>query len=101
MSFNYQGTTDGVNYANANNLTSIIATGNPATVGSEVFNGYYRNANSEVNGNFTSTLRSLGLQNQSLAVRIYTNVPEPSSVCVLGLGVGAWIVTRLRNRRTA
>jgi hypothetical protein len=98
LTFNFQGTTDGVNYVNANNLTSVIATGNPATVGSEVFNGYYRNANSEVNGNFTSALRSLGLNNQSLAVRIYGDVvPEPSSFALAGLGAAALVIFRRRK----
>jgi hypothetical protein len=102
LTFNYQGSTDGgVTYNNVNSLTSLITSGTPPTVGSLVFNGYYRNANSEVNGNFTSTLRSLGLQNQGLAARIYTVVPEPTSACFLGLGLGAWLVARLRGNRTA
>ena len=102
LSFNYQGTTDGVNYANANNLTSVIATGNPANPGSEVFNGYYRNANSELNGNFTSTLRSLGLNNQTLAVRVYGDVvpvPEPTTAARVGLGSAALLIFRRRTVR--
>ena len=74
LTFNYQGTTDGINYNSVNSLTSLISYGTAPTVGSQVFNGYYRNANSEVNGNFTSTLRSVGQQNQSLALRIYGEV---------------------------
>jgi hypothetical protein len=79
ITFNYQGTTDGgVTYNNVNSLSSIIAYGTAPTVGSLVLGGatggYYRNANSEINGNFTSTFRSLGfLTNQSLAVRVYGN----------------------------
>jgi len=102
LTFNYQGTTDGVTYNNVNSLTSLISYGSAPSVGSLVFDGYYRNANSEVNGNFTSTLRSLGLTDQGLGVRIYgTAVPEPTSVALLGLGLGAWVVASLRSARGA
>ena len=99
LTFNYQGTTDGVNYANINALTSIISYGTAPTVGSQLFNGYYRNANSEVNGNFTSTLRSLGLTDQGLAVRVFGNVtpaPEPTTMALLGAG---GVLLFLRRRR--
>jgi hypothetical protein len=87
VSLNFQGTTDGVNYASINSLTSLIQYGTAPTVGSQMFNGYYRNANSEVDGNFTSTLRSLGQTNQSLGLRIYgTSVPEPTTLALLGAG---------------
>jgi hypothetical protein len=99
LTFNYQGTTDGVNYGNYNNLTSIISSNAPTT-GSEVFAGYYRNANNppESDGNFISSLRSLGgLGNfQSLAVRIYT-VPEPTTLALVGLGVGGLMFFRRRK----
>lgn len=90
LTFAFQGTTDGATYAPANNLTSLITYGVPPTVGSQVFNGYYRNANSETNGNFTSTLRSLGVTNQSLAVRVYGDVvaaPEPSQYVAFAIGI--------------
>jgi hypothetical protein len=74
ITFEYEGTTNGTNYNTANNLTSLISYGAPATVGSNVFNGYYRNANSETNGNFTSTLRTLNNSDQSVAVRIFGNI---------------------------
>lgn len=87
VTLNFQGTTDGVNYASVNNLSSLISYGTPATVGSNVFNGYYRNANSETNGNFTSTLRSLGLTNQSVALRVFgTAIPEPGTWALLSVG---------------
>ncbi len=88
MTFNYQGSTNGgATYSNINNLTSLI-TGNAANaVGTNVFNGYYRNAAGETNGNFTSTLRSLGnLTNQSVGVRIYGDIPAPGSLALVGLG---------------
>lgn len=99
----YQGSTDGTTYASANNLTSLITTGTAPTVGSEVFNGYYRNAASETNGNFVSTLRSLGLTNQSLGLRVYGDVaavPEPGTWAMIALGaMGMVAVRRVRTRR--
>ena len=98
LTFNYQGTTDGVNYASANNLSSLISYGTPATVGSLVFSGYYRNVNSEVNGNFTSALRTLGNANESLGVRVYGDVvPEPTSFALAGLGMVAVMILRRRK----
>ena len=99
VTMSYQGTTDGVNYASATSLTSVVSYGTAPTVGSESFNGYYRNANSETNGNFTSSLRSLGYTNQSLALRVYGNVqatPEPSALAALGLGAFAMLRRRKR-----
>ena len=99
ISFNYQGTTDGVNYSSLNSLTSIIQYGMTPTVGSQMFNGYYRNAASEADGNFTSTLRSLGVANQSLGLRVFgdvTPVPEPTTVALLG---GGAVLLFLRRRR--
>jgi len=98
LTFNYQGTTDGVNYSSPNGLTSIISSNAPS-VGSEVFAGYYRNANSETDGNFTSSLRALGGLGtyQSLAVRIYTvPVPEPAAVALVALGSAVLIFRRRR-----
>lgn len=100
LSFNFQGTTDGVNYSSVNSLTSIIQYGMAPTVGSQVFNGYYRNANSETNGNFTSTLRSLGFQNQSLGLRIFGDVapvPEPTTMALFGSSA---VLLFLRRRHT-
>jgi len=96
VSFNVQGTTDGVNYASINSLTSLIQYGMVPTVGSQLFNGYYRNANSEVDGNFTSTLRSLGYTDQSLGLRIFSDVPEPTTLALLGAG---GVLLFLRRRR--
>lgn len=98
ITFNYQGTTDGVTYNNVNSLTSLIGFGTPPTVGSQVFSGYYRNAASESNGNFTSTLRTLGNANESLALRVYGNVvPEPRSFAFVGLGSAALLIFRRRK----
>lgn len=106
----YQGTTDGVNYAPANGLTSLITNGTAPTVGSQVFDGYYRNASSETNGNFVSGLRSLGLTNQSLGLRVFGNVappavPEASTTVSLGLllalGMGGLVVASKRKKASA
>jgi hypothetical protein len=100
LTFSYQGATDGVTFSTINSLTSLISYGAPASVGANVFNGYYRNANSEVDGNFTSSLRSLGLTDQSVAVRIYgdvTVVPEPASMALAGLGCAVLVIFRRRR----
>jgi hypothetical protein len=98
ITFNYQGTTDGVTYNNVNNLSSLISWGTTPTVGSQVFSGYYRNANSEVDGNFTSSLRTLGNANESLGLRIFgTVVPEPSTFAIGGLGAAFLLIFRRRK----
>ncbi|MFL6594245.1 MAG: PEP-CTERM sorting domain-containing protein, partial [Chthoniobacterales bacterium] len=102
LTFAYQGTTDGVNFASANGLSSTIAGGPAPTVGSDVFNGYYRNANSETNGNFTSSLRSLGGigAQQSVMVRVYGDaVPEPSTLALVPGGVGLLLFLRRKGLR--
>jgi hypothetical protein len=90
LTFNYQGSTDGgATYNSVNSMTSLISVGTiePTSVGSRVFDGYYRNANGEIDGNFTSSLRALsGASNQTLAVRIYGTVPAPASLGLLGFG---------------
>jgi hypothetical protein len=96
ITFNFQGTYDGVNYFSTNSLTSLISYGLPPTVGAQVFNGYYRNAAGESDGNFTSALRSLGLNNQSLGLRVF-GVPEPSSAALLGLGAAALFYFKRRK----
>src|SRR5581483_5709734 len=98
LTFNYQGSTDGgTTFNNVNSLTSLITYGTPPTTGSLVFSGYYRNANTETDGNFTSALRTLGQTNESLGVRIYgiAPVPEPGSMALVGMvavggGAGWW-----------
>lgn len=106
----YQGTTDGVNYASASNLTSLVTYGTAPTVGSNVFDGYYRNANGETNGNFTSATRSFGQTNQSLALRVFGNVtppavPEASTTVSLGLmlalGMGGLVIASKRKKASA
>ena len=94
LTFNYKGTTDGTTYNNVNSLTSLISYGEAPTTGADLFNGYYRNANSEVNGDFTSTLRSLGQSDQSDAVIIYGTVPEPSTLALAALGGLGWFFRR-------
>jgi len=99
LTMNVQGTTDGITYNSVNSLTGLIGSGAVPVTGSNVFNGYYRNANSETNGNFTSSLRSLGLTNQSVAYLLYTDpVPEPGTVLLICGGVS--ILGLLRRRQS-
>jgi hypothetical protein len=92
LTFLYEGTTNGSTYHIANNLMSLISYGVPATSGSDVFNGFYRNVNSETNGNFTSTLKSFnGLVDQTLAVRIFGDVGNITSQWTADSG-GSWTV---------
>jgi hypothetical protein len=100
ITINIQGTTDGTTYNNINNLNSVISYGTAPTVGSDVFNGYYRNANSEANGNFTSGLRTLGQPDQGLAMRVYGDivpVPEPATMALLTAG-GLGLLALRRQR---
>jgi hypothetical protein len=96
VTVNVQGTTNGTTYANANNLTSIITYGQTPAVGSLLANGYYRNGNSETNGNFTSGPRLLsgGYLNQGVALRVYSPVPEVSTWLLMGLGLAALALRR-------
>jgi hypothetical protein len=99
LTFNYQGSTDGgVTFNSANSLTSLITFGDPPAVGSLVFSGYYRNAASEINGNFTSSLRTLGNANEGLGVRVYGNVvPEPGTISLVALGALGLVLYRRRR----
>ena len=98
LTFNFQGSTDGVNYSNYNGLSPIISYGVDPAVGTSIFDGYYRNANSEIDGNFTSSLRSLSQSKQTLGVRVYTEtaaaVPEPGSFGLIGAGALALLFKR-------
>jgi hypothetical protein len=108
LTFNYQGTTDGTTYNNVNSLSSLISYGTPPSVGLQLFNGYYRNANSETDGNFTSSLRSFGFDDQSLAVRVFGDdgatvgtaaVPEMSSFLLTGMALASCAVGLGRRGR--
>lgn len=87
ITINYKGSTNGTTFSNANNLTSLLvigstATDDPVTIG-DTFNGYYRNASSETNGNFVSSLRSISTNPHTLALRVYGAVPEPAAMGLL------------------
>jgi len=100
LTMNVQGTTNGITYNSVNNLTDPILYGaSGPSVGSNVFNGYFRNANSETDGNFTSATRSIGQPNQSIGFILYTSsqaVPEPGSPLLLGGGIAVLAFFRRR-----
>ena len=108
FTMNVQGSTDGLTFASVTSLSSLITYGAAPTVGSTVLGGavggYYRNANSEVNGNFTSTLRSVGTSptSEALALRVYgtvSAVPEASTWLMMGLGLAAIGLLALRRQQ--
>lgn len=74
ITINSEGTTDGINYASYDDLTSLITYGAVPGVGSEDFNGYYRNVNSETDGNFIEGIRSIGQSFQGVALRVFGTV---------------------------
>lgn len=74
ITFNYEGTTDGINYASYDDLNSFISYGAPASVGGLDFNGFYFNQNSEMNGNFIEGVGTFLDSFQGLALRVYGNV---------------------------
>lgn len=99
ITFNYEGSIDGgATYNNINDLSSLISYGVPPNIGSDVFSGFYQNANGETDGNFTSLLRTLRNPDEGLAVRFYgdvaSTVPEPSSLALLVLGTISLIFRR-------
>ena len=97
---NVQGTTDGTTYNSVNDLSPLITYGPAPVTGSNIFDGYYRNANSETDGNFISSLRSLGLTNQSVAFILYTEAaPEPATRLLLFGGVSILGAFRLKHSR--
>ena len=100
ITLNFEGSTDGINFNNLNNLSPGVSSGALPTVGSDMFNGFYRNVNSEVNGDFTSTLRSIaGSTDETLALRIYGGaVPAPEPATLALVGVGSLVLLRLRRR---
>ena len=102
VTFNYQGSTNGgTSYSSANNLTSLVEYGNAPDVGTDPLlgsgtGGYYRNANSETNGNFTSAYRAFSGTYLNLGLRVYGDaVPTPASS---GLLVIAGLVAGRRRR---
>ncbi len=95
-----QGSTDdGATFKSVSALGTLVTTGTPATVGSNVFNGFYRG--NSIGGNFTSgRLAFSGATNQSPAFRVYgdvTAVPEPGTCLMLSLGLGLLFVARRRQ----
>jgi MYXO-CTERM domain-containing protein len=88
VTVNFQASADGVNFTSVSKLTTVITYGAAPAVGSNVFNGYYRNAGtpSETDGNFTSALRALAVADQSVALQIMSSdVPAPGALALLGV----------------
>lgn len=104
VTVNWQGSTDGINFTDDDNLTTALR--NPATssaiaVGTNLTpdSGYYRNAGSETDFNFlASSARNLGAGPGGLVFSL-TPVPEPAT-CLLAGSLALGGLGYARRRRT-
>jgi hypothetical protein len=76
LTFNVQGTTNGLTYTSVTGLTTLFSSGAPPTAGQNLFDdAFYLNLNGETNGNFTGgPYTSSGFTDLNFTTRVFGDI---------------------------